>query len=135
MCSSDLDDDSLEDIAGQAVDLGCVPIIVIRGEKGAKAADLTALMEKRWDLEAVTFELVVPVETDADIDEMKAAAKAFKEQHHDAVVIPHPMGSAAKEALLKGDTFGASILYAAAGDGADDMPASKAVHALLHPDA
>ena len=63
-----LDDDSLEDIAGQAVDLGCVPIIVIRGEKGAKAADLTALMEKRWDLEAVTFELVVPVETDADID-------------------------------------------------------------------
>ena len=73
-----LDDDSLEDIAGQAVDLGCVPIIVIRGEKGAKAADLTALMEKRWDLEAVTFELVVPVETDADIDEMKAAAKPLK---------------------------------------------------------
>ena len=77
-------------------------------------------MEDRWDLEAVAFELVVPVETAADIDELKAAAKVFKEKHHDAVVIPHPMGPAAKEAMLKGDTFGASILYA--GDEAGELP-------------
>ena len=127
-----LDDDSLEDIAGQAVDLGCVPIIVIRGEKGAKAADLVAMMEDRWDLEAVTFELVVPVETESDIDEIKSAAKAFKEKHHDAVVIPHPTGPAAKEALLKGDTFGASILYA--GDEQGELPPAADVQALIHPE-
>lgn len=128
-----LDADSVEDIAGQAVDLGCVPIILIRGEKGAKAADLVAMMEDRWDLESVTFELVVPVETAADIDEMKAAAKAFTEKHSEAHVIVHPVGPAAKEALLKGDTFGSSILYAAAGDETDELPSSTAVQALIHP--
>ena len=80
------------------MDLGCVPIIVIRGEKGAKAADLTALMEKRWDLEAVTFELVVPVETAADIDEIKSAAKAFKEKHPRRRRHPPSTGPAAKKA-------------------------------------
>ena len=90
------------------------------------------MMEDRWDLEAVTFELVVPVETESDIDEIKSAAKAFKEKHHDAVVIPHPTGPAAKEALLKGDTFGASILYA--GDEQGELPPAADVQALIHPE-
>lgn len=129
-----LDADTLEDVAGLAVDLGIVPIVVIRGEKGAKAADLTVLMEERWDMEAVTFELVVPVETAADIDEIRAAAKAFTEKHKEAHVIVHPVGSAAKDALLKGDTFGASILYATDGAETDELPTSSAVQALLHPE-
>ena len=42
------------------------------------------------------------------------------------------MGPAAKEAMLKGDTFGASILYA--GDEAGELPPAADVQALIHPE-
>lgn len=83
-----LDEDDIDDIAGQAVDLGSVPIIVIRADQGAKADELVQKMESRWDLEAKTFELAVPVQTKEDIQALEDAAKAFHEAHHDATVIP-----------------------------------------------
>lgn len=55
------------------------------------------MMEKRWDLEAVTFELVVPVASEADIDELKAAAKTFKEKHHTPSSSPIPRAPSPKK--------------------------------------
>ena len=68
-----LDEDDIDDIAGQAVDLGSVPIIVIRADQGAKADELVQKMESRWDLEAKTFELAVPVQTKEDIQALEDA--------------------------------------------------------------
>lgn len=129
-----LDEDDIDDIAGQAVDLGSVPIIVIRADQGAKADELVQKMESRWDLEAKTFELAVPIQTQEDIQALEDAAKAFHEAHHDATVIPHPIGKIAKEAMLRGDTFGAPLLYTTDGEETETLPTSTAIHKLLHPE-
>ena len=76
-----LDEDDIDDIAGQAVDLGSVPIIVIRADQGTKADELVQKMESRWDLEAKTFELAVPVQTQEDIQALEDAAKAANVLH------------------------------------------------------
>lgn len=129
-----LDEDDIDDIAGQAVDLGSVPIIVIRADQGAKADELVQKMESRWDLEAKTFELAVPVQTKEDIQALEDAAKTFHEAHHDATVIPHPIGKIAKEAMLQGQTFGAPLLYTTDGEETETLPTSTAIHKLLHPE-
>ena len=91
-------------------------------------------MESRWDLEAKTFELAVPVQTQEDIQALEDAAKAFHEAHHDATVIPHPIGKIAKEAMLRGNTFGAPLLYTTDGEETDTLPSSTDIYKMLHPE-
>lgn len=82
-------DSDIDDIAGQAVvTWSGVPIIVIRADRVPKPTN-SSEMESRWDLEAKTFELAVPVRRKEDIQALEDAAKAFHQAHHDATVIPH----------------------------------------------
>jgi 3-dehydroquinate dehydratase len=123
---STLDEDHMDTVSERAIDNGVIPIITIRLEPHTSPEKVLEKMEAIPDyMEITTFHLIEPVESQADIDAMKGAAKSFMDAHRDAHVIIEPQGPVAKQALLAGDTFDSPLVYANYDTETKDMTTSQ----------
>lgn len=122
--------DSIADIADKCVESDVIPMITIRVAPQADASAINAQLMELVDLGVSVFQLVMPVDTEEEISRLEQAAVDFMKEHDTLKVIPQPVGPLAKAQLLQGNTFHASLLFAAPAETAT-LPASGAIKAFL----
>lgn len=123
---STLDEDHMDLVAERGQDNAALPMIVFRAPAGTTAQEWYEKIKSIPDyMEIKHFHLISPVEGKADIQTMEDAAKQYKAEVPDSVIVVEPQGPLAKEALLAGQTFSSPIVFANYEDETADQATSQ----------
>ncbi len=123
--------DTIADIADKCLESDVIPMITIRIPAHTTPDAMLAQLEDMTGLDVLVFHVVMPVSSVKEIQQMEETADAFMKKHDGTKVIIQPVGTAAKEQLLQGNTFHSPLLFATAGAETDTLPTSAALKAAL----